>query len=112
MTREARVEVLERSDTTVVARVVVAADDPVFTGHFPGLPILPGLSVVELAHRVAARGTARLAAIESARFLRPAFPGAELTVRLTLEGGRCAAVVSDADGVVARVGLRYEDAAC
>jgi 3-hydroxyacyl-[acyl-carrier-protein] dehydratase len=106
------VEVLERSGTTAVARVVVAADDPVFAGHFPGLPILPGVGVVEFAHRAAsatASGAPRLAAIESTRFLRPTFPGTTLTVHLTWEGLRCAAVVADQDGVVARIKLRYEE---
>ncbi|ROP41318.1 3-hydroxyacyl-ACP dehydratase FabZ family protein [Saccharothrix texasensis] len=104
------VEVLERSGSTTVARMVVAPDDPVFAGHFPGFPIFPGVAVVEFAHRAAtALGTARLAAVESARFVRPTFPGATLTVRLTWDdaGRRCAAVVSD-DGVVARIKLRYE----
>jgi 3-hydroxyacyl-[acyl-carrier-protein] dehydratase len=106
------VEVLERSGTTAVARVVVAADDPVFAGHFPGLPILPGVGVVEFAHRAAsatASGAPRLAAIESTRFLRPTFPGVTLTFHLTWDGPRCAAVVTDADGVVARIKLRYEE---
>ncbi|WP_158851698.1 3-hydroxyacyl-ACP dehydratase FabZ family protein [Saccharothrix deserti] len=109
------VEVVERSGPTAVARMVVAADDPVFAGHYPGFPIFPGVSVVEFAHRAAcatAPGTPRLAAIESTRFLRPAFPGTELTVRLDWEETgsvrRCAAVVGDDDGVVARIRLRYE----
>lgn len=111
MSADPRVEVVERSGDTVVARVAVVADDPVFAGHFPGLPVLPGLSVVALVDRVAAVPGRRLAGIESARFARPVFPGAELTVRLTREAGRCTAVVSDAEGVVARVKLRYEEVA-
>ncbi|MFE9751557.1 3-hydroxyacyl-ACP dehydratase FabZ family protein [Saccharothrix saharensis] len=106
------VEVVERSGVTAVARVRVAADDPVFAGHFPGLPVLPGVAVVEFAHRAAvatAPGPRRLAAIESSRFLRPTFPGTTLTVHLTWDDARCAAVVSDADGVVARIKLRYEE---
>lgn len=102
------VEVVERSAAVTVARVVVAPDDPVFAGHFPGFPIYPGVAVVEFAHR--ASGATRLAAVESTRFLRPTFPGTTLTVRLTWDdpGRRCSAVVSDADGVVARIKLRYE----
>lgn len=106
------VEVLERSGTTVVARMAVAPDDPVFAGHFPGFPIFPGMAVVEFAHRAATAmpGAVRLAAVESARFVRPTFPGTTLTVRLTWDdaGRRCAAVVSDDDGVVARIKLRYD----
>ncbi|MEU4743553.1 hypothetical protein AB0G02_24245 [Actinosynnema sp. NPDC023658] len=105
----APVEVLERSGTTTVARLVVAADDPVFAGHFPGLPILPGVRLVEFAHRAATVDRpSRLVGVESCRFLRPVFPGAVLTARLTRDDSRCAAVVSDADGVVARITLRYE----
>ncbi|PSL53053.1 3-hydroxyacyl-[acyl-carrier-protein] dehydratase [Saccharothrix carnea] len=102
------VEVVERSATTTVARMVVAPDDPVFAGHLPGFPIYPGVAVVEFAHR--ASGRARLAAVESARFLRPTFPGTTLTARLTWDdtGRRCSAVVSDDDGVVARIKLGYE----
>ncbi|MEV1117382.1 hypothetical protein AB0I91_20105 [Actinosynnema sp. NPDC049800] len=105
------VEVLERSGTTVVARMAVAPDDPLFAGHFPGFPIFPGVAVVEFAHRAAtATGAVRLAAVESTRFVRPTFPGTTLTVRLTWDddGRRCAAVVTDDEGVVARIKLRYE----
>ncbi|MCE6994713.1 hypothetical protein LZG04_07810 [Saccharothrix sp. S26] len=105
------VQVVARAGRTTVARMVVAADDPVFAGHFPGLPVLPGVAVVEFAHRAAtASGVRRLAAVESTRFVRPAFPGVTLTAHLTWDddGLRCAAVVSDDDGVVARVKLRYE----
>lgn len=40
----------------------------------------------------------------------PEQPGTTLTVHVTWDdaGRRCAAVVSDADGVVARIKLRYE----
>ncbi|MFI9010692.1 3-hydroxyacyl-ACP dehydratase FabZ family protein [Actinosynnema sp. NPDC053489] len=108
------VDVVERSGATAVARVVVAADDPVFAGHFPGFPVYPGVLVVEFAHRAAvatAPGPARLAAVESTRFLRPVFPGAALTVRLTWDepGRRCSAVVSGDEGPVARIRLRYEE---
>ncbi|NUT52718.1 MAG: hypothetical protein HOV94_36340 [Saccharothrix sp.] len=106
-------EVLERSPTTAVARVAVAADDPVFAGHFPGRPILPGAALVELAHRAVTAlsgevAAPRLVGVETARFLRPVGPGSVLTVRLSWDSAeRCAAVVSDEDGVVARVRLRY-----
>lgn len=108
------VEVLEHSGRTTVARMAVAADDPLFAGHFPGFPIFPGVAVVEFAHRAATAplrpAPLRLAAVESTRFVRPTFPGTTLTVRLTWDDAvrRCAAVVSDDDGVVARIKLRYE----
>ncbi|MEO5696058.1 MAG: hypothetical protein ABIQ60_02860 [Burkholderiaceae bacterium] len=71
--------------TTVT--VQVAPDHPAFAGHFPGQPLLPGVSLLAevleavlddnaLALRIGA--TPRLAV---AKFLAPVRPGAQLTVR-------------------------------
>lgn len=101
------------------ATVTIPVDpgEPVFAGHFPGFPIFPGVCVIECVHRAAVavirtRGSEpALAAIESARFLAPAYPEDELLVELTMTvepvGWRFSARVSTERGDVARILLRY-----
>jgi 3-hydroxyacyl-[acyl-carrier-protein] dehydratase len=70
------------------------ADDPVFAGHFPARPLLPGVFQLEMA-RVAAEAVLQspLAILEitRAKFLRPIIP--EETVRVELQ-------VSDNPGTI------------
>ena len=62
------------------------ADDPVFAGHFPGRPILPGIFQLEMA-RVAAESVLNCALtvrqIRKAKFQRPVLP--DETVRIELK---------------------------
>jgi 3-hydroxymyristoyl/3-hydroxydecanoyl-(acyl carrier protein) dehydratase len=97
-----------------MTRVPVRPVEPVFSGHYPGFPVLPGVCVIEWVHRAARAalpGEPVLVEVEQARFLGPVFPGDELTVELTRspdgERWRCAADVSTAAGRVARVRLSY-----
>jgi 3-hydroxyacyl-[acyl-carrier-protein] dehydratase len=99
----------------VTGTVHVDPDDPVFAGHYPGFPILPGLFVVEHVHAVVRASTAlaglRPTALPRAKFTSPVFPGDDLTVEATLtrgeDGVRCFASVSTASGPVAEIRLRY-----
>lgn len=93
--------------------VLVDPADPVFAGHYPGFPILPGLFVVghvDAAVRAELPGL-RPAALERAKFLRPVFPGDELVIETALtqeeDRVRCAATVSTAAGAVAEIRLSY-----
>ena len=71
----------------------VSANEPFFSGHFPGHPIMPGVLIVEamaqvggvLASRLpgAERKLAYLATIDRYRFRRPVMPGDQLIT----EGG-------------------------
>lgn len=61
------------------ARLPVRADDPALRGHFPGLPILPGVFVVEALERLVGLATgARLRVLRSVRFSAPLRDGDEL----------------------------------
>jgi 3-hydroxyacyl-[acyl-carrier-protein] dehydratase len=97
--------------------VQVDPADPVFAGHYPGFPILPGLFVVEHVHaavRAQVPGL-RVTSLQRAKFLRPVFPGDSLTIDTSLtpdgDGVRVSAVVSSGAGPVAEIKLRYSGGA-
>lgn len=77
---------------TASCRYRFAAGFAGFDGHFPGDPVLPAviqlLAALLLAERVEGRRL-RLAAVPSAKFLRPVRPGEEIVVtcRVRSEGG-------------------------
>lgn len=73
--------------TRVTARIAVDPDDPVFPGHYPGFPVLPGLYLLEYVldtARSALPGPVRLAAVERCRFLGPVYPGDAVDIEATL----------------------------
>ncbi|MGI5531157.1 hypothetical protein ACQEVX_28375 [Streptomyces syringium] len=88
-----------------------------FAGHYPDFPIFPGVCVVDCAHRSAlatAPEPVELAAVESARFTGPAFPGDVLDFALKWrrkdDDWRLSATATTARGAAASVRLRYRAA--
>jgi len=83
----------------IVAIKNVTVNEPFFNGHFPGLPIMPGVLIVEA---IAQAGGALLltevqdrhdkimvfTGIERARFRRPVGPGDQLRLEVELKGWR------------------------
>jgi len=99
----------------VVAIKAVTANEPQFTGHFPGRPIMPGVLMVEAMAQAGAvavlslpanRGKLALfAGIDECRFRRTVLPGDTLRIEVTVEKlarlfGR-ARTVATVDGEVA-----------
>jgi len=85
---------LIRCDTGTFAETATsfAADDPIFAGHFPGNPLVPGVILTEAlaqtAGIAAASGYAKaakplflLSAIRGMKFLRAVRPGEEIDLR-------------------------------
>jgi len=67
------------------ARLSVRHDLPIFNGHFPGRPLLPGFLVVHLVFEYASELVGRplrLRSIDKARFHNPILPGDTLDVLL------------------------------
>ena len=79
----------------VVAMKSVTANEPQFTGHFPGRPIMPGVLMVEALAQAGAvavlslpdyRGKLALfAGIDECRFRRTVLPGDALRLEVTLD---------------------------
>ena len=93
--------VLEFNDRELVAIKLVSANEPFFQGHFPDLPIMPGVLIVEALAQAACVGARKiypeveglvpvLAGIDKARFRRPVRPGdvLRLSVRYLQRRGR------------------------
>ena len=93
--------VLELDDRGIVAIKLVSANEPFFQGHFPDLPIMPGVLIVEALAQAACIGARKLfpemegmvpvlAGVDKARFRRPVRPGEvlRLSVRFLHRRGR------------------------
>jgi 3-hydroxyacyl-[acyl-carrier-protein] dehydratase len=79
----------ERDGDLVRARFRFSPELPVFAGHFPGAPIVPGVYMIEAARYLGERacGTAlRIAAIEEAKFTASVRPGEEIVIDARLSG--------------------------
>jgi beta-hydroxyacyl-ACP dehydratase FabZ len=91
--------VLEINDQELVAIKLVSANEPFLQGHFPSLPIMPGVLILEALAQAAglwlmhtsAESRQRLpvlSGIDRARFRRPVRPGDVLELRLRIDRAR------------------------
>ncbi|GGH56069.1 3-hydroxyacyl-[acyl-carrier-protein] dehydratase FabZ [Comamonas phosphati] len=112
-----RVLELERN-TRIKAIKNVTFNEPFFTGHFPGRPVMPGVLILEALAQAAgllafdAMGQVPdenniyyFVGIDSARFKRPVVPGDQLALEITIDRVRGGIwkfkAVANVDGEVA-----------
>ncbi len=78
-----------RQGQKIVAIKNVTINEPFFPGHFPGMPIMPGVLQIEAIAQACCLAYLRpndpeydffIAAIQDARFRRPVVPGDTLTI--------------------------------
>ncbi len=81
-------------------RVRFSPDEPVFRGHFPGNPVVPGVFMMEGLVSLAVRlgGGGKPSAIKEAKFRALARPDDELLYRVSRSGGGFAGSVERDDG--------------
>jgi 3-hydroxyacyl-[acyl-carrier-protein] dehydratase len=86
-------EIADMTDTTIVAKRKVRADEPQFLGHYPGKPIMPGVLLCEAALQAGAylmavkhgldsnmKGAPVVTRLNQVRFKRMVKPGDELEI--------------------------------
>jgi 3-hydroxyacyl-[acyl-carrier-protein] dehydratase len=117
-----RVLELKRKER-IVAIKNVTINEPFFNGHFPGLPIMPGVLIVEA---IAQAGGCLLltevedrtdkvmvfTGIERAKFRRPVSPGDQLRIEVELTGWRPTPrmIAAKMHGVASVAGKRVAEA--
>ena len=87
--------ILELEDMRVVGIKNVTINEPHFTGHFPGYPVMPGVLIIEAMAQVAGvmvlsripdreKKLVFLATIEEAKFRKPVNPGDQLRLEVNI----------------------------
>jgi len=82
--------------TAITCAARISGDEPYFTGHFPGHPIVPGVFEIEMLFQAAELflimetgtgrdGMIRLSSISSARFMTPIVPPRKVTIVVTVK---------------------------
>jgi 3-hydroxyacyl-[acyl-carrier-protein] dehydratase len=94
----------------IVAVKNVTYNEPFFTGHFPGMPIMPGVLIIEALAQAGGilafksfpdlKGDVRFIGIDEARFRRPVVPGDQLELAVEVIKHRKEVWVFAAEAIV------------
>jgi len=80
-----------RGETGISLKLFVPADLSLFAGHFPGLPLLPGVAQIHWAARLGAERfqiETRFSRLLNIKFQKPVLPDTELDLSLDWDAAR------------------------
>lgn len=91
--------VLEADEMSIKAESDIRPDSPFFKGHFPDLPILPGVLIIESVAQAGALIVSlssgleegsfiAFSGVEQAKFRRPVYPGETLSITARIDRHR------------------------
>lgn len=91
--------VLEADETSIKAESDINGEAPFFKGHFPDLPILPGVLIIETVAQAGALIVSlssglqegsfiAFSGVEQAKFRRPVYPGETLSITARIDRHR------------------------
>jgi 3-hydroxyacyl-[acyl-carrier-protein] dehydratase len=87
--------IIEISSDSIVGVKNVTVNEPHFTGHFPGFPVMPGVLIIEAMAQVAGILVGKLAphthgkvmflaSVDEAKFRKPVVPGDQLRIEMKM----------------------------
>lgn len=90
-----RILEIDAEKVTIIAQKNVSHNEPFFTGHFPGRPIMPGVLIIEALAQTALlcifggkivdpESDFLFTGIDRAKFRRPVLPGDQLLLKVDL----------------------------
>ncbi len=103
---------LNTADGTFSFRIVLRPDSPVYAGHFPGLPVTPGVALLTIVRELLEkrlRTPLTLTSADDVKFLHPLTPchnPVTVTFR-EIQGSSAKAEISSSAGLHARMSLTY-----
>ncbi|MBD3307758.1 3-hydroxyacyl-ACP dehydratase FabZ [candidate division KSB3 bacterium] len=88
-------KIIEYDDQHIIGIKNVTVNEPFFQGHFPGIPIMPGVLIIEAMAQVSGilflrlfddqkKRLAYFAGIDKAKFRKPVRPGDQLRLELSV----------------------------
>jgi 3-hydroxymyristoyl/3-hydroxydecanoyl-(acyl carrier protein) dehydratase len=103
---------LTRAGAVVAFELELAADLPVFSGHFPGTPILPAVAQIDWALRLAREHfdlPRHFRGLRSLKFLRIVQPPGRVALELVHDGGAVSFAFSQSGAACSTGRIEFTD---
>jgi 3-hydroxymyristoyl/3-hydroxydecanoyl-(acyl carrier protein) dehydratase len=88
MTDKLNIQIIEKSDTHLRAEILFAKESGLYDGHFPELPLLPGVVQAHLAIRLFEEHSGKklsFGGFKNMKFFSPIFPDTKVTLQCDLQ---------------------------